>query len=86
MTEKKVIIVNPSGLHARPAARVVEFVKDYSGTAEVHYAGKSCSLKSILLLLTMGIKQGSEVILRVDGDNEINFINDISELIQNLSE
>ncbi len=84
MVEKIITIINPSGLHARPANRVVEFVKDYKGEVEVVHNGKVGNLKSILMLLSMGLAKDTCVTLRVDGPNEQAFIEELALFIQSL--
>ena len=40
MIEKKVIIKNETGLHARPAASVVQFAKNFQGSVQLVKDGK----------------------------------------------
>ena len=84
MIEKTIAIVNPSGLHARPAASVALFAQDYSGTVEVIKEDKSGDLKSILTILSMGLKKGTEITLRVNGDHEAEYMESLTQFILNL--
>ncbi|MDL2293293.1 HPr family phosphocarrier protein [Ruminococcaceae bacterium OttesenSCG-928-D13] len=84
MIEQQVTITNPSGLHARPASLVTSFVKTYDGKVEIIRDTTTCNLKSILSLLSMGLHQGAEVTLRVDGPNEEQYMQSLVEFIQNL--
>lgn len=84
MVERQVTIPNPSGLHARPASKVVEFVKGYQGSVEIIHGHTTGNLKSILNLLSMGLKQGTEVTLRVSGKDEVAFIGQLAQLISTL--
>ncbi|MGE5613463.1 MAG: HPr family phosphocarrier protein [Bacillota bacterium] len=86
MVSKTIKVVNPSGIHARPATQVVEFAKNYPGKVEVIKGEKVGDLKSILMVLSMGLKKGTEITLRVTGENEQEFLDSIVEFIQNLEE
>lgn len=84
MVEKIVKVTNESGIHARPAAAVVGFVKNYKGSVEVLNNGKKGNLKSIISIMSLGMRKGSEITLIVDGENEEKFINDLATFIENL--
>ena len=84
MVERKVTIVNASGLHARPAADLVDFVKNYPGKVEVLRDEQVGNLKSILMVMSMGLTQGTEVTLRVQGENEEAFADKLSTFIANM--
>lgn len=84
MVEKKVTVVNESGLHARPAAAVVNFVKNYKGSVEVIANGKTGNLKSIISIMSLGMRKGSDITLIVNGDEEAEFAGKLAEFISNL--
>ncbi len=86
MVERKLTIVNPTGLHARPATKVVDYVKIYDGKVEIIKGDTVCNLKSILSLLAMGLRQGTEVTLRVTGEHEREYMDELCEFILNLKE
>ena len=84
MVEKIVKVNNESGIHARPAASVVAFVKNYKGTVEVMNNGKKGNLKSIISIMSLGMRKGSEITLMVDGENEEKFIEELANFIETL--
>lgn len=84
MVERQVQVVNASGIHARPAASVVNFVKNYKGTVEVMNNGKKGNLKSIISIMSLGMRKGSEITLFVEGEDEENFIEELATFISNL--
>lgn len=86
MVSKTITVVNPSGIHARPATLLVEFAKTYPGMVEVVKGDKVGNLKSILMILTMGLKRGTEMTLRVDGENEQEFLDSLVQFILNLED
>ena len=57
---KSVVITDPQGLHARPAAEFVEKARAYSCDLSLDKDGRSANCKSLLGILKLGIGQGSE--------------------------
>jgi len=86
MVEKTITVVNPSGIHARPATMLVEFAKSYTGMVEVIKGEKIGNLKSILMILTMGLKRGTEITLRVTGENEQEFLDSLVRFILDMED
>lgn len=67
MVSYKFKVTDPIGFHARPAAKLVEVVKKYDAEAFVHHGEKKASLKSIISLMALGIRTGTEVEITVEG-------------------
>jgi phosphotransferase system HPr (HPr) family protein len=65
------VIRNPSGLHARPAALFVKtaasFASDLTITNLSRDPARSVNPKSLLALLTLGVSSGHEVRISADG-------------------
>ena len=70
MAEKKVTVLNETGLHARPAAALVQFVKGIPGEVELIKDGKVANAKSIFWVLSLVISKDSEVTVKVTFENE----------------
>jgi phosphocarrier protein FPr len=60
-------ISNPHGLHARPAAQIVERVRAYDAQVSIQAGGKRADARSITGLLGLGASTGDEITLRADG-------------------
>lgn len=86
MAEKTVVIKNETGLHARPAASLVQFVKNYPGEVKIIKDGKEANAKSIFNVMSLGIAKGTEINLVVDGEDEDKFLDELVEFIENLAE
>ncbi|MFZ2257203.1 MAG: HPr family phosphocarrier protein [Clostridiaceae bacterium] len=84
MTERQVTVVNFSGIHARPAAAVVNFVKNYKGSVDVINNGKKGNLKSIISIMSLGMRKGSDILVQVEGENETEFAEDLVKFISTL--
>ena len=54
-------IVNPLGLHARPAAALVQAVIGFDADVRIQLNGNEINAKSIMGLLTLAAGQGTEI-------------------------
>lgn len=86
MAERKVVVSNETGLHARPAASLVQFVKNYPGEVKIIKDGKEANAKSILNVMSLGIAKGTEITLIAEGEDEGKFVDELVDFIENLSE
>ncbi len=71
MSESALRVVNPLGLHARPAAKVVECANRFSSDITLLFNGKEIDAKSIMSVLMLAAGQGSDLVLRVSGEDEV---------------
>lgn len=67
MIEQQVTIVNPLGLHARPAAQFVKMAAGYTSHIEILRDGASINGKSIMGVMMLAAECGSSFIVRADG-------------------
>ena len=86
MIEKNVIIKNETGLHARPAASLVQFVKKFDESIEIILDNKVADAKSIFNVMSLGISKRMEITLRVDGENEEKTLGEVVNFIENLAD
>jgi phosphocarrier protein len=71
MRHAKLHIVNPLGLHARAASKLVDVAKNFASDVKVVNAGGiEADAKRIMNLLLLGAPVGSEVELFVQGEDE----------------
>lgn len=61
------VLIDPSGLHARPAARFVQTASRYRSTVVIVHGAREANAKSLLSLLGLALRQGSEISLRAEG-------------------
>lgn len=67
MASKTVVMTNPTGLHTRPGGVFVAKAKEFESDVFVEHDGKKVNGKSLLKLLSIGIKNGSEVTVHAEG-------------------
>lgn len=70
MSESILRVVNPLGLHARPAAKVVDCASRFSSEITLSFNGREIDAKSIMSVLMLAAGQGSEIILNISGEDE----------------
>ena len=86
MKTKKVTISAAEGLHARPAGEFVKLVKSLAPSkVTIGTDVKTVNAASMLSLLTLGLKCGTEVTLTVDGGDEDAVLAAVADFIENFS-
>jgi len=83
MLRKTGVINHPDGLSARPAALLVQVASRFSSHIMVEQDHKKINGKSIMGVLSLAIKKGSNVYLSIEGDDEEEAMNAILQLIDN---
>lgn len=85
MYSKNVTVVNPTGLHARPAATLATEAGKFAAKVEIRNASKDGEFKdakSMIAIMTSGITQNDEVEIRADGDDETAAVDTLVTLIE----
>ncbi|MDB4048917.1 HPr family phosphocarrier protein [Luminiphilus sp.] len=70
MSQKLIKVINPLGLHARPAAKIVECAGRFSSDIWLQYNDKEIDAKSIMSVLMLAAPVGAELGLRIEGSDE----------------
>jgi phosphocarrier protein HPr len=68
VSERRLLIVNEKGLHARASARFVEVVEAHDAKAEVEKDGMRVSGDSIMGLLMLAASKGTSIDIRTSGN------------------
>ncbi|MBQ7500776.1 MAG: HPr family phosphocarrier protein [Clostridia bacterium] len=82
MTTRNVKIINKVGLHARPATFFIQKANSYKSSIWVESDTKKVNAKSLLGVLSLGIKQGMTITLSADGPDENEALDGIIEAIE----
>lgn len=85
MYKKIVMVVNPTGLHARPAATLATEAAKFVSKIEVRNASRDGDFKdakSMIAIMTSGIIQNDKVELRAEGDDEVTAVDTLVALIE----
>jgi phosphocarrier protein len=70
MVEKKVTVENKLGLHARPSAKVVQTASKFESEIYLIKGSMTVNVKSMLGVMSLSAEYGTELTLRVEGDDE----------------
>ena len=72
MIERRVVITNRLGLHARAAALLVRTANSYQSALRLERADKTAAAdaKSILSVLMLAASRGTELVARAEGVDE----------------
>jgi phosphotransferase system HPr (HPr) family protein len=71
MVEASYLIGNKRGLHARAAAKFVNLASTFASRIVVRHGDEEADGKSILSLMVLGAAPGAEVLVRVEGPDEV---------------
>jgi len=86
MISAAVTVKNKTGLHARPAARLVKLCLSFESELRINSGDSEIDPKSIVDLLSNGIKQGTTIEITAEGSDEQKAIEEIVALIDSFEE
>lgn len=86
MFQRQTTIQNTTGLHARPASQLTQLCKKFPADIRLAAGEKSFDPKSIIALLSAGLKRGTSITVQVTGENEEATCNEIVDFIESLTE
>ncbi len=82
MITKDFIIENKTGLHARPASKFVQVANEFKSDIFIEKGNTRVNAKSIMGVMTLGAGRGSKIRLIVDGIDQEEALETLSQLIQ----
>lgn len=86
MPDVTVLVANPSGLHARPAATFVKAAAVFAAEIRVcnltRDPSRSASAKSILGVLQLGVSRGDELRIEAEGEDADCAVRELAALVE----
>ncbi|MDE1547959.1 phosphocarrier protein HPr [Jeotgalibaca caeni] len=82
MEKKDFHIIAETGIHARPATLLVQTASKFNSDINLEYKGKSVNLKSIMGVMSLGVGQGADVTITIDGPDEQEAMEGIVETLK----
>jgi phosphotransferase system HPr (HPr) family protein len=67
MPERRLVVIDPAGLHARPAARFVQVASRFTSTVTIRLGERTADAKSLIAVLGLTIRPASEIVLTTVG-------------------
>lgn len=82
MKELTLTIQGASGLHARPAGLLAAEAQKYASEITIEKDERSINAKSIMSVLSLGGTKGDQVIVKINGTDEVEAANGIEVLFE----
>jgi len=82
MTEKVITITNRAGIHARPAAVLVQISKDFKSNIYFEKGNDRINAKSIMGILTLAATYGTEIKIIAEGEDEVYAVETLVRLFE----
>jgi phosphocarrier protein HPr len=83
MIEREVTVTNRAGIHARPAAMIVQTASRYDSKIMLGKENEEINAKSIMGIITLGAGYDTVLTLRVDGSDEQEAADALAALFEN---
>lgn len=81
MQEKTVTIMNPTGLHARPAAQFVRLANTFQSSLKVVYKGRPVNAKSMIEMMLAAAGRGEQIVIQAEGPDAELALNALENLL-----
>jgi len=81
MLTKQLTIINKLGLHARASAKFVARASRYSCQIDLSRDNKTVNGKSIMGVMMLAASKGTQIELRLEGEDEAEALTDLENLI-----
>lgn len=85
MITEMITLKNKEGLHARPATEIAKNASKYTCTVKLDVRGIEYNAKSVLNIMSAGIKNNTQIKIICDGVDEKQAIKSVLETFENNS-
>ena len=83
MIKGEIILLNKTGLHARPAAKLVQTTKKFRSKISIIKGNQEADAKSVIRILSLGAEQWDKIVIKADGEDEKEAFEVLKTLIGN---
>ena len=84
MITQEITLKNEEGLHARPATEIAKKASNYSCEIKLVVNGTEYNAKSVLNLMSAGIKNNTQIKVICNGEDEEKALKEVVEIFNNL--
>lgn len=81
MLKTPITLINKLGLHARASAKFVRHAGRYASKIELIHSNKTVNGKSIMGIMMLAARKGTELILCTEGPDEQEAADDLVQLV-----
>ena len=82
MKQISVTVIDPVGLHARPATVAVNAASKFKCEVKGAYKGRTVNMKSIMGVMSLGIPTQSEITVSCEGEDEDVAVKTIEDVLR----
>jgi phosphocarrier protein HPr len=82
MVTRELSVINESGIHARPAALIVETCSKFQSMIWFMKDGMRANAKSIMNIMLLAAEYGAKIQVETEGPDEVQALDAIEELFQ----
>ena len=82
MKQISVLVIDPVGLHARPATVAVNAASKSTCDVKVSFKGRTVNMKSIMGVMSLGIPTQSDITITCEGEDEEVAIRTIEDVLR----
>jgi phosphocarrier protein len=81
MEQNSYVIIDETGIHARPATMLVQTASKFDSDVQLEYNAKKVNLKSIMGVMSLGVGKDAEITIYAEGIDEKEAIEAITEVL-----
>lgn len=85
MVSQEITLKNEEGLHARPATEIAKNASKYNCTIKLDVRGTEYNAKSVLNIMSAGIKNNTQIKIVCDGVDESQALTEMLDTFKNNS-
>jgi phosphocarrier protein HPr len=82
MMVREIVVKNPSGLQSKSAAVFIQKASSYKSSIWIEKNERKANAKSLLGLLSLGIRVGNTIRVIAEGEDEEKAVNELEEYLQ----
>ncbi|MBA2649753.1 MAG: HPr family phosphocarrier protein [Legionella sp.] len=83
MIKTEITIINKLGLHARASAKLVSTAASYQSHIDIIKGSQAINGKSIMAVMMLAANKGTQLILEIEGPDEVEMNEALVNLINN---
>ncbi|WP_414052792.1 phosphocarrier protein HPr [Macrococcus animalis] len=81
MEQQTYVIIDETGIHARPATMLVQTASKFESDIQLEYNAKKVNLKSIMGVMSLGVGKDAEITIYAEGSDEKEAIEAITDVL-----
>ena len=82
MVEREIQVINKLGLHARPAAMLVQTASKFKSEIKLKKEDVEANAKSILSVMMLAAETGSFVVIKAEGEDEEQAVETLAKMFK----